>query len=157
MIVSRRPEAAADQHFLRELILSTVLRDLGADAWPEPMRSKLLDVQCTGRLQGIRSNYPAAVSEIIAADGCDVGWLVVADLADHVRLVEIMLVEDYRSRGIGSEIVRQVLVAGAAAGKPVRLRVDVLNDGAARLYRNLGFQRIGGDELHHSMEWRATS
>jgi len=152
--VTLRPESPEDEPFIRRLILETVAGQLGASAWPEPMRSHLLGIQYTARRQSHRVNYPEAASQVIQADGADAGWAVVNTLPDEVRLVDIMVLPELRGRGIGTAVIREILAVGAAAGKPVRLNVDIMNRGAFQLYERLGFRRTGGDEVQHFMECR---
>jgi len=152
MQIKRRPETQDDEAFLRRLVIDTVARELGADAWPEPMRTHLLGIQFEGRRQSQRTNYPDAASEVIEVDGRDAGWIVVMTMAHEVRLVEIMVAAEFRGRGIGSAAIGEVLAAAQSAGKPVLLHVNVMNGGAIRLYERLGFRRIGGDQVQHLME-----
>jgi len=150
MTISLRDELPADDSFLRSLIVDHVAAQLGAAAWPEPLRSQLLGIQYTSRRDSIRTSFPDHRSRIIQIDGADAGWLVTADLPADYRLVEIILVPEFRSRGAGAEVVDIVL--REAARKPVRLSVDTANPAAIRLYERLGFRRIGGDEVRHTME-----
>ncbi len=73
MQIKRRRETPDDEAFVRRLVVDTIGRELGADAWPEPMRAHLLGTQFEGRRQSHRTNYPDAVSEVIEADGEDAG------------------------------------------------------------------------------------
>jgi len=151
MIVSSRPEAAEDEPFLQRLIMQTISEQLMAWSWPEPMREHLLGIQCTAR-RAAHAGLPGRESRILSADGHDAGWLVVADLEDEVRLLEIMVLNEQRGKGIGSAGIGEVLAAAARAGKPARLTVDVLNSRAIALYQRLGFARIGGNEVQQVME-----
>jgi ribosomal protein S18 acetylase RimI-like enzyme len=152
MRIARRRETPRDEAFLRRLIVDTVAHELGADAWPEPMRGHLLGIQFEGRRQSQRANYPDAVSEVIEVDGQNAGWIVVVTMPHEVRLVEIMVAAEFRGQGIGSAAIGEVLAAAESAGKPVLLNVNVMNSRAIRLYERLGFRRIGGDEVQHSMQ-----
>jgi ribosomal protein S18 acetylase RimI-like enzyme len=152
MTVTRRPESQQDEPFLRRLILDTIAGELGASAWPEPMRSHLLGIQYTARRQSHRMNFPEAASQVIEADGEDAGWTVVTTMPHEVRLVEIMVLPQLRGKGIGAAVIRGILRSAAQEGKPVRLTVNVTNQPAIRLYQRLGFRRIGGDEVQHFME-----
>lgn len=152
MKVSFRPETAEDEPYLRELIMEAVAQELGADSWPEPMRSHLLGIQYTQRRHAVRVHYPEGESRIILTDGKTAGWIYVAALPDEVRIAEIMVMAGSRSRGVGSEAIRQIIAEAGASGKPVRLRVNVMNIRAGGFYERLGFQRVGGDELQHLME-----
>ncbi len=152
MKVSFRPETPADEPYLRELIVEAVGQELGAGSWPEPMRSHLLGIQYTQRRYAVRVHYAEGESRIILADGAPAGWIYVAALPDEIRIAEIMVMAGYRSCGVGSEVIRRIVSDAAAAGKPVRLHVNVTNVRAGEFYQRLGFQRIGGDDLQHLME-----
>ena len=144
MTVTLRPETAADDAFVQRVILETVAEELGAAAWPEPMRSQLLAVQCAGRRH-------ASAGNIIEADGSDAGWVVLTTLETEVFLMEIMVLPELRGRGIGTAAIRGILAQATAEGKPVRLNVNVTNHGAIRLYQRLGFRKIGGDDVQQLM------
>jgi GNAT superfamily N-acetyltransferase len=150
MTVSLRPETGAEGDFLRSVITATIIQELGAEAWPEPMRTHLAGMQYTMRRQGVQTRHPGGCSRIIVADGVNSGWLFTAELPDVIWLVEIMVAPEARGKGIGGEAVRQVLAE--AAGKPVRLKVNVTNQRATRLYERLGFRIVEGDEVQHLME-----
>lgn len=149
MSLSLRDEQPADEPFLRRLILETVAAQLGAEAWPEPMRSSLLEIQYTSRLASVRARSDAR-SRIIGWDGIDCGWLVTAGVDGALRLVDIMIAADRRGCGAGSAAIGAVLEEAGA--RSVRLSVNAGNDGAIRLYERLGFRRVGGDELQQEME-----
>jgi ribosomal protein S18 acetylase RimI-like enzyme len=152
MQITRRREAPRDEAFLRRMVTDSIARELGAEAWPEPMRGHLLGIQVDARRQSHRANYPDAASYVIEADGRDAGWIVVMTMPHEVRLVEIMVAAEFRGQGIGSAAIGEVLAAAESAGKPVRLHVNVTNGGAIRLYERLGFRRIDGNEVQHLME-----
>jgi len=152
MVVTLRPESPEDEPFIRRLIYATIAGELGASQWPEPMRSHLLAVQYTARRQLHRANFPEAASYVVDAGGADAGWAVVTTMPHAVQLVEIMILPELRGRGIGTAVIRHVLATAAAAGKPVRLNVNVTNHSAVGLYQRLGFRRIEGDEVQHVME-----
>jgi len=159
MSVQLRPETPAgqtpgDEPFLRRLITETVALELGAGRWPEPMRSQLLDLQYQNRRMGPRAGFSTGESHIILFNGEPAGWLFFANLDHEIHIVEIMVLPECRTRGAGAEAIRHVFALASAAGKPVRLTVNVLNTRAIRLYERLGFRRIGGNEVQHEMEAR---
>jgi ribosomal protein S18 acetylase RimI-like enzyme len=151
MTIALHPESPSDEPFLRRLVMATAALHLGADRWPEAMRDRLLELQYSARRESIRIRFPQAGSSVILVDGGEAGWLVTARLESEMRLIEIMLAAEYRGRGAGSAVVRQVIEG--AGGLPVRLSVDAMNAGAARFYQRLGFHRIGGDAVQHEMEY----
>jgi ribosomal protein S18 acetylase RimI-like enzyme len=153
MTVTLRPESGADGPFLHDLIRATIAAELGADAWPEPMRSHLVGIQCAGRRQSVRASHPDGQSHILLADGQPAGWLFTAHLPTEIRLVEIMVLASHRGQGIGSAAISGIIDDARRERKPVRLTVNVTNTGATRLYERLGFRRTGGDAVQSIMEW----
>jgi ribosomal protein S18 acetylase RimI-like enzyme len=151
--VNLRPESTVDEPLVRRLILETVTDELGASAWPEPMRGHLLGIQYTARRHSHRANHPAAASQVIQADGVDVGWALVNTMPHEVRVVEIMILPEWRGSGIGTAVLNEILVIAARARKPVRLNVNVMNQGALRLYTRLGFRKIAEDAVQYLMEF----
>jgi len=152
MSVQWRAETPDDETFLRRLITETIALELGADHWPEPMRTQLLGIQYHNRRMGPRSGFPAGESHVIQSDGVSAGWIYFVRTETEIHIVEIMVLPEFRGQGIGAEALRQVI--GLALGKPVRLTVNVLNAGAIRLYERLGFRRVGGNEVQDEMEVR---
>ena len=152
MIIALRPETSQDEAFIRRLIVETIGIDLGASAWPESMRSHLLGIQYEGRRRSHNVGYPETESSVIQADGEDAGWVALAAMPNEVYLAEIMVLPEFRGRGIGTAAIRGILATARAADKPLRLKVNAMNHAAIRLYERLGFRRIDGDEVQHVME-----
>ncbi len=146
-----RPETPDDEAFLRHLILETLTEQLAVSSWPDTIRELLLETQYLVRRQGFRS-VPQAVGKIAVSAGQPVGWYVAADLDQEIHLVNLMVLASHRKRGVGAGILRVLIADSDRSRKPVRLKVDVRNTDALRLYERLGFQRIGGDEVQHFLE-----
>jgi GNAT superfamily N-acetyltransferase len=91
--------------------------------------------------------------QIVEEQGRQIGYLCVLHHADCDFLEEIALVQQVQGRGIGSHLVRQVLLDAYHRGVPVRLSVFADNP-ARRLYARLGFAVIGGEHPRVTMEWR---
>ena len=153
--ITVRSEAPQDEPFLRRLIMGTAEEQLGASAWPPDIRETILNLQYQARRQAVRSRFPNGESRIILVDGSQAGWLYVAELPEETRLVEIMLLDEYRGHGIGAGVLRDLVATARAAGKPLRLSVDARNAGAMRLYERVGFRTTGSDEVQHFMEYAA--
>lgn len=81
---------------------------------------------------------------IVAEDGESiVGFILgVVERAYEARILILAVDEDYRQRGIGSELVRLFLERFRRSGvRRVKLEVRVSNVPAIRLYERLGFER----------------
>lgn len=157
MTVTLRPTTEQDEPFLRRLIVESAALDLGAQLWPEPLRSQILESQYTGRRSSYRAAHPEAESSLIQVDGASAGWVVVAAALDEIYLAELIVQPEFRGRGIATAVLRGILETAHAAGKPVRLEVLLTNPAAIRLYESVGFRPAGGDQLRQWMEYRPES
>ena len=90
--------------------------------------------------------------QIVERGGVPIGYVVVSHHDDHWYLDEISLVATARHRGIGSQLVRDVMAAARSAGAPLRLSVLDTNP-AQRLYARLGFRVTTIVPPRIKMEW----
>ena len=144
---SLRPSTPADESFLRRLIAETITLELGASAWPEPMRSHLVGIQASARRATAGDSY------IIESEDSPEGWILVACLPHELRLAEVMVATELRGCGIGTAAIRQVQAMADTARKPLRLSVNLTNAGAIRLYARLGFRVVESNEVQQVMEY----
>ena len=86
--------------------------------------------------------------------GQPIGCLNVEWLSGEVKLKRVFLLPAFQKRGIGSQLVRQVLSEATLAGLPVRLRGFRVNP-AQRLWQRLGFVVSGETDSHILMEYAA--
>jgi len=93
---------------------------------------------------------------IAVIDGQDSGMLEVIPSETSVWLANIRVAPEYQRRGIGTQIISEVLRDAHGRDLPVSLRVLKVNP-ARRLYERLGFVVVGETETHHLMEARPPS
>lgn len=96
---------------------------------PEPARD-LLDPVAGGEL----------LLSVVADDDAVVGYLLWFP-GDPVYAAEMVVHPDYRDEGRGTQLFRN-LFDRLDQGTAVELRVAAANEGAIRLYRRLGFERV---------------
>lgn len=89
--------------------------------------------------QHFRDHFSIANQKIIPLGYRDIGSLVVHRLDTHIFLEYIAILPEFQNRGIGTELIREVLEEAAAKGFPVELKVLKINP-AIRLYERLGFE-----------------
>ena len=68
-------------------------------------------------------------------------------------LVDIALLPEHRSHGIGTALLQQLLREAEVSGKPLRLSV-IRGQRAGRLYQRLEFKKISESDLRDELEWR---
>jgi ribosomal protein S18 acetylase RimI-like enzyme len=83
-----------------------------------------------------------------------VGRLIVVRTDEQIRLADIALLPEYRRAGIGTSLIKDLMVEAQKADKPVRLQVETLNPQAKLLYERLGFIKTGETSTHFQMEYR---
>lgn len=94
----------------------------------------------------------AQTLQVIEVDGATAGYLYIRVLPDHVFITNIALDPATQGRGIGTEILHDIVAGATAADVPVRLDVIKANTQARALYERLGFVWIGANETHDTME-----
>lgn len=82
-------------------------------------------------------------THIITHDGNDIGRLAVTAADDKtIRLFNIQLLPQYHNKGIGTDIIQQLISFADKKGKDLELLVLEVNP-AKRLYEKLGFSEYG--------------
>jgi ribosomal protein S18 acetylase RimI-like enzyme len=149
--ITVREATPADQEFLKVLFASTRSDELAAlDMDPKQVET-FIDMQFNVQQRSYSARYPAADNSIILLDGLPIGRLLVDRSEEAVTLVDIALSSDYRSRGLGSLLIRGLIDEATASLKPVRLSVYRFNR-AARLYQRLGFSTVEDTGAYLEME-----
>jgi len=97
-------------------------------------------------------NVLAGRTEIIEHDGVPVGVLRVERTAECIDLKQIFIRPTFQRRGLGAEMLNQLIIEARVTGIPVRLRVLRVNP-AQRLYKRLGFTVVKETPEHVYMEY----
>jgi GNAT superfamily N-acetyltransferase len=143
----------SDRPFLEALYAST-REDVASMPWAGGERQQFLSMQFQAQDNHYRLQFPRARFDIVLWHDRPAGRLYVDRNGDEFRLIDIALLPEHRSKGLGSAIVQMLLEEAAGAGKPVRLRVEP-DSPAARLYQRLGFETIADEEVNWHMEFRS--
>jgi len=152
--VGLRPAEADDEAFLFRLYGSTRAEELADWGWNAAQQEAFLKLQFRGQ-QAHYDAYPNTDHRIILCGGQPVGRLLVSRLTEEIRLVDISILTENRGRGVGANLIRDLLAEAARSDLPVRLHVEKFNR-AQQLYRRLGFEIIGDTGSHYFMEWRSS-
>ncbi len=152
--ITLRPANSDDEAFLYRLYASSRSEELAAWGWNGAQQEAFLNLQFRAQQAHYRE-YPNTDHQIVLAGGRPIGRLLVSELDDEFRLVDVALLAEHRNAGIGEALIRQLLDRARLSGKAVRLHVEKTNR-AQRLYRRLGFAEIGDAGSHFFMEWRAS-
>ena len=102
----------------------------------------------------VQNSIPKKIKNyrIVCVDNKKVGCILLENKDDGVLLDEIYLEENYRNKGIGSNIINKII----SENNIIYLWVYKLNIRAISLYRRLGFKVIQEDENRYYMKFDST-
>jgi ribosomal protein S18 acetylase RimI-like enzyme len=74
--------------------------------------------------------------------------------ADRVHILDVTVLPEYRNRGVGTALLRQLMDEAGASRKPLTIYVEFFNP-SLRLFERLGFQREKEEGFQFLMKWQA--
>jgi ribosomal protein S18 acetylase RimI-like enzyme len=136
-----RPSTTADRVLLEAIYASTREPELALLPWDDATKGAFLAQQFDAQDKHYREYYPGATFDVIEVDDVPAGRLYVYWGEAEIRIMDIALLPEFRGRGIGTRLVREVLDAGRASRRSVSMHVERGNP-ARRMYERLGFQAV---------------
>ena len=152
--VDTRPVAPEDDEFLLDVYASTRAEELAPVPWTNEQKRAFLRMQFDAQRGEYERRFPQADYHVILVGGRPAGRLWVARTPEQIRLLDIALLPEFRNRGVGARLVRQLLAESARAGLPLRHMVFQLNEDAMRFYERLGFERREQHGAYWEMEYK---
>jgi ribosomal protein S18 acetylase RimI-like enzyme len=104
-----------------------------------------LKLDRTSQMAGFRQRWEPAQVRIIQHDAQDIGWLQSMAEDDTLFLAQLFVDAAFQRRGIGTEVMRQLIGEAAHARRAMTLGVVKTNP-ALRLYQRLGFRITHDDD-----------
>ncbi len=131
--VSLRPVVEADEPFLRQIFLAG-RPELAA------LPESLIDLQRVAQRSQYDRDFPDNVDHILEAENPVGRCWTWRGPAEH-RLLDLVVLNAYRGRGIGRSVLAMLADDAARQARPLRLSVWSANQTAIRLYRATGFEQ----------------
>jgi ribosomal protein S18 acetylase RimI-like enzyme len=138
MQIDVRAATDADDDLLLALFAEERRVELEQLPLPDEQKAAFVLQQFDAQRRGHAAQFPGLERSIIVADGDDVGRLDLHRDEERVRVVEIVVAEAHRGRGIGTTVLERAI--RDAGSTPVALSVEATNEGARRLYERLQFR-----------------
>jgi GNAT superfamily N-acetyltransferase len=136
LAVTARPRGQQDDGHLRAVYASTREPELAPLGWSQEQVDGFLTMQYDARE---RSLPHGADDEVVEVDGAPAGRMIIDASGACLRLVDIALLPEFRSRGVGGELLARLCRTADAQGRDIVLHV-LRGNPAADLYRRWGFQ-----------------
>lgn len=143
---------AQDEVFLYEVYAQTRDDEMQAMGWNGEQWEEFLNLQFVMQKRSYAMQYPAAEHHIILLDGVRIGRIMTEDTEDSLLLIDVSLLSNYRNKGIGTCLLRDLQQQASEVGKIVRLHV-LSNNPAQGLYARLGFRVTEERFPYLKMEW----
>lgn len=142
-----RPASPADSDFEHHLYASTRddLRPLGPEVF-----DGLVGMQFRAQSMSIRLDHPDADRQIVLIEGEPAGRLIIDGSGNHIEVIDVALLPQYRNHGVGTSVLRTVMAQADRLGRAVRLHVEKQSR-AVRLYERLGFSISGDVGMYFAM------
>lgn len=151
MNLSFFPITASDKAFLLALYSLTRADEMAMVPWETEQKQQFLQLQFEAQHQHYTAKYPNGSFQIIKFDNKNIGRLYLSELEDEIRIIDLMLVTEYRGQGIGTKILTDIL---QSAEKPVRIYLETFNRSIG-LFKRLGFQSISDEGIYCLWEAKA--
>lgn len=153
--ISMRPVVMPDDEtFLKELYITTRDDDMAMWGLPEEQARSLAEMQYRAQKMQYEAEYPDARHEIILFNETPAGRLMSTRNEAEVFGIDISVLPEYRSMGIGTVVLKGLMREAEEAGKPFNLSVVKNNHKAIKLYKRLGIDFTGETVSHYLLEWR---
>lgn len=153
-VLATRPVTAADRPLLRRIYELSRADELALVEWQPGQREAFVEQQFAAQDRFYREQYPEARFDVLVVDGDDAGRLYVDRRATEIRLMDIALLPEFRRRGIGERVIRELQEEVAAAGKRLTIHVERYNP-ALRLYERLGFRAVEERGVYLFLAWES--
>jgi ribosomal protein S18 acetylase RimI-like enzyme len=149
--ITFRRAKESDRDFLYSVYRSTRINEPGICTWEKSELETFLQQQFTLQHTQYRANYPKGEFTIILADGTPAGRLYVNHGKKEIRIIDIALLPSYRMQGIGSHIIKRLIIESDQTGIPLTLYVEY-NNPIKAYYIKMGFKKKREYGVYHYME-----
>lgn len=137
--VTLRPEKESDIPLLAQLYASTREEEMKLVPWTAEQKAAFLQMQFECQYKHYHEYYRSASFEIIECDGSPAGRLCVDRSKEEFRVVDIVLLPEFRNRGVATQLLGDIIEQAEDAGAKVSMHV-LRGSQAMRLYERLGFE-----------------
>lgn len=148
--VTLRPAANEDRSFMLSVYASVREPELEASGLPREQWAPFVEQQFQAQSHAYAS-YRDTSFEVVLVDGEPAGRLIVARWPEELRVVDIALLSEFRGRGIGGALMREVIEEAEQRGVKTSIHVERFNP-AQHLYTRLGFRMVSETGVYLLLE-----
>jgi len=150
-----RPARDHDYEFFERVFASTRAEELAPIPWTDEQKRAFLGQQFAAQTAHYAQHYADTSFDVILLDGEPAGRLIVARREVAILIVDISLLPEHRSRGVGTRLLASLIDEAEASARKLSIHVEI-NNPARRLYERLGFRCVDEHGMYLRMEWDPT-
>jgi N-acetylglutamate synthase-like GNAT family acetyltransferase len=141
-----------DMAFLSELYRSTRWQEVLQAPWDDEQRIDFLAQQFKAQHTHYQSHYPNAEKLLIIKDQQNIGRVYVDRDEVSICLIDVALMTDQRGQGLGTKLLKELLLEAQLSHKKVVIHVENFNP-AYHWYQQHGFKQVEDKGVYQYMEW----
>ena len=142
-----RPASDTDKQWLNSL-RRDAYRDLFVATWGRWDEAR--------HLRHFAKSWQAGHISVILVDAAPVGMIQLLESDHEIEIAEIQILPDRQNRGLGSQVLKDLMALASEQSKRVSLYLGLKNRRAFRFYQRLGFKEVGRSDTHIFMEYGTT-
>lgn len=148
-----RAAGPGDEPFLRRLYADLRATEFAPLGLEPAVLEALVAMQFTAQDRSFRERFTQADFDLVIVDSLPAGRLYVDRSGESMHVIDITLAPEHRRRGIGTQLLRELIDQAHSSGRPVTLNVARGNHALA-LYQRLGFSVTAEDDVYLTLECR---
>jgi GNAT superfamily N-acetyltransferase len=150
--VTFRHVQESDAPFLCALYASTRYEEMKLVPWSDEEKQRFLEWQFAAQTKHYFDAYDDAGFVVVELDGLPIGRLYVYRSEKDIEVVDISLVPELRGKGLGRQLLQELIDEAVQSGRRVVIYVEQFNP-ARHLYDRLGFRHIDTVGVYDHMIW----
>ena len=143
---------ASDDSFLYDVFVTTWQSEVAALP-NQNLAQHVLRIQHIAQERRFTSGFPGHDRFVVVEDGEPAGRLYVDQSGLDIALLDLTLLPRFRSRGLGTRVVEELLTEAGREGRKVTLRVPRRSGRVTDFYTRLGFRLVSVDDVDNFFEW----
>ena len=151
--ITLRPVQDGDEKLLFRIYASSRTEELEKTGWTNEQKQAFLEMQNAAQQQDYKRRFPGAEHSIVIYNDIPAGRLWVNRSNTDIRLLDITLLPEYRSSGIGTILLHGLQNEARISKKKLHHAVYKDNINALRFYQRLGFIIAENYDTYFVMEW----
>ncbi|CAN5588151.1 hypothetical protein BH10ACI3_BH10ACI3_21120 [soil metagenome] len=143
-----------DREFLLAVYGSSRAAELAMVPWDDEQKRQFVEFQFEAQTRFYCEKNPAATHDVILFDAVPCGRLYVDRREDEIAIMDIIVLPEYRNRGIGTFLIEGLMAE--AEGRFIGVYVETYNP-SQKLFRELGFEAESETDINIHFCWRAAA